>query len=73
MRTVHLGQFTDENADRILDALEREGITHWEKRAGGFSRFFFAGEWGVRIFVDAERQDDAIELTDRTLGHDGWR
>lgn len=73
MRTVHLGQFTDENADRVLEALESAGIAHWEKRAGGFSRFFFAGEWGVRVFVDAERHDEAIAVADRTLGHGDWR
>jgi hypothetical protein len=73
MRTVHLGQFTDDNAGKVVEALDEAGITHWVKRAGGFSRFFFAGEWGVRVFVDADRRDEAVAIADRTLGHDRWR
>lgn len=73
MRTVHLGQFTDENAGKVVEGLEQAGIAHWEKRSGGFSRFFFAGEWGVRVFVDADQHDEAVAIADRALGQDRWR
>lgn len=73
MRTVHLGQFTDENVEPVLDALEDAGIGHWEKGSGRFTRFFFAGEWGVRVFVDAERLDEAEEIVDGVLGDGTWK
>lgn len=65
MRTVHLDQFTDEEVDDVLDALEAAGIAHWVKNTGGLTRFLFAGDWGVRIFVDAERLDEAQEIVER--------
>lgn len=61
-QTVLLGQFTDENAERIAQRLETAGITWWFKRTSGLSRFLFAGEWGVRIFVAADRRDEAVEI-----------
>ncbi len=67
MRTVHLGQYTDEHADAIVAALDQAGIHHWEKRTGRWSRLFFAGDWGTRIFVDADRLAEAEELADRVL------
>jgi hypothetical protein len=67
VRTVHLIQVVDENVDAVVAALDEAGITHWEKRSGPFTRFFFAGDWGVRIFVDAERADEARKIVDRVL------
>ena len=52
-RTVQLGQFVDENAERILEQLEAAGIEHWAKRSGGLTRLLSAADWGTRIFVDA--------------------
>lgn len=61
-RSVYLGQFTDENADRILDALADAGIDARTKSSGQFTRFFFAGDWGVRIFVPEEQQAAARDI-----------
>lgn len=57
--TTYLGQFTDENADRIVDALDAAGIRWHAKSSGAFVRFVFAADWGVRLFVEDERVDDA--------------
>lgn len=62
MGTVYLGQFTDENADRIVDALDEQGIAWHAKSSGAFVRFIFAADWGVRLFVDGDRARDAWEL-----------
>lgn len=54
----YLGQFTDENADAIVDELDEAGIEWSAKSSGAIVRFIFAGDWGVRLFVaehDAER------------------
>lgn len=66
--TVQLGQFTDENAERIVDRLEADGITWWVKRSGGLARVLFAGDWGVRVFVDAARADEAAVIVRELLG-----
>ncbi|MFO7959424.1 MAG: hypothetical protein R6U94_00570 [Nitriliruptoraceae bacterium] len=58
-RTVALGQFVDENADEIIRRLEAAGIDHWVKRSGGLVRLLSAADWGTRIFVDAERLEEA--------------
>lgn len=58
-RSVYLGQFTDENAERVLDALDDVGIDARTKASGRFARFVFAGDWGVRIFVPDDRADEA--------------
>lgn len=70
MRTVYLDQFTDDHAEDIVAALDDAGIVHYQKRSGGFARFIFAGEWGVRIFVDEERVDEARRIADRVLEQD---
>lgn len=67
MRTVHLAQYTDEHADAIVAALDRAGIAHWEKRSGRWTRLFFAGEWGTRVFVDADRVGEARAIAERVL------
>lgn len=61
-RSVYLGQFTDENAERVLEALGHAGIDARTKSSGAFARFVFAGDWGVRIFVAEERHAEAREL-----------
>lgn len=62
MGTVYLGQFTDENADRIVDALDEHGIAWHAKSSGPFVRFLFAADWGVRLFVDQDRAQAAWDL-----------
>ena len=62
MGTVYLGQFTDENADRIVDVLDDEGIAWHAKSSGAIARFVFAADWGVRLFVDQARAAEAWEL-----------
>lgn len=54
-RSVYLGQFTDQNAERVLEALDEAGIESTTKSSGSFTRLIFAADWGVRIFV---RDDD---------------
>lgn len=62
MRTVYLGQFTDDHADQVADALDASGI-HWtSKSSGPFVRIVFAADWGVRFFVDAERAQEAWDV-----------
>lgn len=68
MRTVYLDQYTDEHAEKIATAFDTAGIPHWEKRSGRFTRLLFAGEWGVRMFVPADRVDEARTIAERTLG-----
>lgn len=70
VRTVELGQFTDEHADAIAERLEAAGIVWWFKQAGRWSRVFFIGEWGTRLYVDATRLDDARRLAHEVLDDD---
>lgn len=60
--TLLLGQFTDEHAELIVGRLESAGIVWWVKRSGGLARMLFAGDWGVRIFVEESRAAAAAEL-----------
>lgn len=62
VRTTELGQFTDDNAERIAGALDGAGIVWWHKGSGRLTRILFAGDWGVRIFVDEARLDEARTL-----------
>lgn len=68
-RSVYLGQFTDENAERVLDALDDAGIAARTKSSGRFTRIVFAGDWGVRIFVPEDRLADARELVQGIAPH----
>lgn len=71
VRTVFLGQFAPERAEAIAKELEEVGIVWWHKQAGGIAQFFFRGDWGVRLFVDASRTDDvkaAVERVTQRLG-----
>ena len=67
-RTVQLGQFTEENAERVIGALERAGIVWWHKRHGRFVQVLSAADWGVRIFVEADRLEEARELARELVG-----
>ena len=60
--TVYLGQFTEQHAVAIAKALEEAGITWWQKQAGRFAKVLFAGDWGVRLFVDEARLEEAREI-----------
>jgi hypothetical protein len=64
-RSSYLGQFTDEVANAIAGRLEEAGIAWSYKQAGFFTKIYFIGEWGTRMFVDSERLDEA-----RTIAKD---
>jgi hypothetical protein len=57
--TIYLGQFSWEHANEIAGRLEGAGIVWWHKQAGAITSVLFAGEWGVRLFVDKERLEEA--------------
>ena len=63
--TTYLGQFTEEHAEAIAKALEDAGIVWWHKSSGRLVRTLFAGDWGVRIFVDSSRLEEAKEVVRR--------
>lgn len=67
MRTVELIQLTDDNAEVVVAALEAAGIVWWVKQPGRFVRLLSAADWGVRIFVDADRLDEAQALARAAL------
>lgn len=58
LRTVYLGQFDEAHAERIAAALEEAGIPWHCKSFGRITRFFFLGDWGVRLYVDGSRIDE---------------
>lgn len=62
MRTVYLGQYTDEHANEIAGALEQAGIAWTYKQASAITRALFIGEWGTRLFVDETRLEEARAL-----------
>lgn len=66
--TAYLGQFTWEHSNAIAAELEKAGIGWWYKQAGPIARFFFQGEWGVRMFVDAGRVEEARAIAARVTG-----
>jgi len=57
--TVYLGQYTVDQANAIAEQLDAAGIGWWHKQAGALTRWLFAGDWGVRLFVVEDRLDDA--------------
>ncbi|HSD49380.1 MAG TPA: hypothetical protein VLE71_06065 [Actinomycetota bacterium] len=65
IRTVHLGQFTREHANDIAGELERAGIVWWYKEPGYISSVW---EYGVRLYVDRERLDEARAIVVSLLG-----
>jgi hypothetical protein len=71
MKTVYLGQFAWERANAIAGKLEEAGITWWHKQAGGIVQTLFKGEWGVRLFVDESRLDEARQIAAETAERAG--
>ncbi|MFA9447037.1 hypothetical protein [Egicoccus sp. AB-alg6-2] len=67
VRTVQLGQFTDDNAEVVAEALDRAGIVWWHKTAGRYTRILSAADWGTRIYVDASRLEEARALARAAL------
>lgn len=67
-RTVQLGQFTEENAERVMAALEDAGIVWWSKQHGRFVQLLSAADWGVRVFVEAGRLEDARAIARDIVG-----
>ena len=63
-RTVYLGQYTWEHANKIAGDLEEAGITWWVKNPGTLSYVFFR-EWGPRLFVDRNRLEEAKAIAAR--------
>lgn len=59
VETVYLGQYTWDNANRIAERLEDAGIVWWHKQSGSIMRILSAQDWGVRLFVDKSRLDEA--------------
>ena len=63
--TVYLGEFTHEHANAIAGELERADIVWWYKQPGYISQVW---EYGVRLFVDRERLDEAERIVEQILG-----
>ena len=51
--------------DFLLGALEEAGIAWTYKQFGRLTKLFFAGDWGVRMFVDSTRIDEARSIVSR--------
>jgi hypothetical protein len=64
IKTVELGQFTNEHANDIAGKLEAAGIIWWYKQPGYFSSIW---EKGTRLFVDQTRLEDAQAIAARVL------
>lgn len=62
--TVHLGQYSREAANEIAGLLEKAGIVWWYKEPGFISQVW---EFGVRLFVDRARLDEARDIAERVL------
>jgi hypothetical protein len=66
--TTYLGQFVEENAERIAARLHAEGIVFWSKTSGRLMRLLSAQDWGVRLFVDEARLDEARAIAEEIAG-----
>jgi hypothetical protein len=66
LRTTYLGNYARATANDIASALEDAGITWWSKNPGTFTRVLFA-EFGVRLFVDKARLEEAREIARRIV------
>lgn len=66
VRTTYLGNYAWATANDIAGALEEAGIFWWCKNPGTFTRVLFA-EFGVRMFVDQARLDEAREIAGRIV------
>lgn len=71
MRTVLLGQFTDGQAAALAARLDAAGIVWWHKGSGSLVRWLDASTWGVRVFVDADRLEDARACAQEVLATEG--
>jgi hypothetical protein len=60
--TTYLGQYTRETANAIAAELEKAGIEWWYKEPGFFSQIW---EWGVRMFVEEARLEEARSIAKR--------
>jgi hypothetical protein len=67
VKSVYLGQYTDDVANVIAAELEESGIGWSYKQPGFFTRIFFAGEWGTRLFVEDDRLMEARRIADRVV------
>ena len=67
MRTAYLGQYTDVVANAIAGKFEEAGIFWSYKQAGFVTKIFFFGEWGTRLFVDADRLEEARTIADDVM------
>jgi hypothetical protein len=66
VRTTYLGNYAWATANDIAGALEDADIMWWCKNPGTLTRVLFA-EFGVRMFVDRERLDEAREIARRIV------
>jgi hypothetical protein len=67
MKSVYLGQYTDETANLIAAELEQAEIGWSYKQSGFVTRIFFAGDWGTRLFVESAKLDEAKTIADRVV------
>ncbi|MDQ3991019.1 MAG: hypothetical protein M3245_01740 [Actinomycetota bacterium] len=58
VETIYLGNFSRETANGIAEQLVQRKIVWWCKDPGLITQIFFA-EYGVRMFVDRARLDEA--------------
>jgi hypothetical protein len=66
VRTTYLGNYAWATANDIAGGLEDAGIVWWSKNPGTFTRVLFA-EFGVRMFVDRARLEEAREIAGRIV------
>ena len=66
VRTTYLGNYAWATANEIAGALEDAEIVWWCKNPGTFTRVLFA-EYGVRMFVDQARLQEAREIVQRIV------
>lgn len=64
--TTYLGNYAWATANDIAGALEDAGIVWWCKNPGTLTRVLFA-EFGVRMFVDRARLDEARGIARRIV------
>ena len=62
MAELYLGQFTDENAETIVERFEAAGVPWSAKSSGRLVRTIFAADWGTRLFVADSHADEAWEI-----------
>jgi hypothetical protein len=65
LKSVYLGQYTDEVANAIAGELEHAGIAWSYKQAGWLSQILFMGDWGTRLFVDSTKLEEAQAIAER--------